>query len=146
MDWLIGLLLLIAGIIIGFFVGKYLFEPKQQTNAAEEQEKSEKQLLADQANIHIEEVQSLLDGFQQHCARMAEQVEHYKAIIEETNQEKTTNNLEYYNQQASLHLRTKKTDRSKKSSKSDYQPLDYSEGSSGLFVGDKNKHSETSHS
>ncbi len=146
MDWLIGLLLLVFGIVIGFFVGKYLFEPKQKAAEDEAQEKSEKQLMAEQANLHISETQIMLQKLQQQCQLINEQLSHYQAVVEETTQDKGNNKLEFYHQQASMHLKTQKKERSKQPSKADYQPLDYSEGSSGLFAGDKKKHSETSSS
>lgn len=143
MDWLIGIVLLVAGIGIGIFVGKTLFEPKRPTANEEAKEKSEKQLIAEQANIHISETQSALGKIQEQCAVLAEQLNHYQLIIDETTTDKELNQLEYFHQQATLHLKTQKKE-PKKERNTDYQPLDYSEGQSGLFAGDAKKHSETS--
>lgn len=147
MEWLTSGIFLVVGVIIGFFVAKYLFEPKQADSAAEQEEKSQKQFMAEQANLHIHESQSALARIQEQCAALNEQLSHYQQVIDETNREKSENNLEYFSQQASLHLKTKKSDKSKQRINADYQPLDYSEGNSGLLAGAvKEKHSETSQS
>lgn len=143
MDWLIGVILLVAGIGIGTFIGKVLFEPKRASASDEAKEKSEKQMIAEQANLHISETQSSLSKIQEQCAVLAEQLDHYRLVIDETTADKEVNQLEYFHQQATLHLKTQKKE-PKKERKTDYQPRDYSEGQSGLFAGDAKKHSETS--
>lgn len=143
MEWLISILCLIAGIIIGFFSAKYLFEPKQATNEAEEEEKSLKQFMTEQADLHIRESQSVLRRIQEQCSALDEQLSHYQNVLDETNRETSDNNLEYFSQQASLHLKTQKRESGKQRVNADYQPLDYSEGNSGLLAGNKSKHSET---
>lgn len=143
MDWIIGSIALLVGLGIGVFLGKVLFEPKQSTVSEVEKSKSEKQVIAEQANLHVNETQTALSKIQEQCKLMTEQLEHYQSVITETTQEKDVNQLEYFHQQASLHLKTQKKE-PKKVRKTDYQPLDYSEGQSGLFAGDAKKHSETS--
>lgn len=143
MEWLVGILLLLAGVVIGFFIGKFLFAPKPVDQATQQQEKTEKQLMAEQANLHIHETQAALNKIQDQCRSLTEQLSHYQNVVEETSKDKDQNQLEYFNQQASLHLKTQKKE-PKNERKTDYQPLDYSEGQSGLFMGDKKKHSETS--
>lgn len=143
MDWLIGILLLVAGIGIGVFIGKTLFETKRPNASEEAKEKSEKQLMAEQANLHISETQNSINKIQEQCALLAEQLNHYQVVVDETTADKDVNQLEYFHQQATLHLKTQKKE-PKKVRKTDYQPLDYSEGQSGLFAGDAKKHSETS--
>lgn len=143
MDWIIGSVALITGLGIGVFIGKFLFEPKKSTVDEVEKNKTEKQVIAEQTNLHVTETQAALNKIQEQCHLLTEQLNHYQGVINETTQEKEANQLEYFNQQASLHLKTQKRE-AKKVRKTDYQPLDYSEGQSGLFAGDAKKHSETS--
>lgn len=143
MDWIIGSVALLVGLGAGLFSGKILFEPKQSTVNEVEKSKSEKQVIAEQATLHVNETQTALSKIQEQCKLMTEQLEHYQGVITETTQEKDANQLEYFHQQASLHLKTQKKE-PKKVRKTDYQPLDYSEGQSGLFAGEAKKHSETS--
>ena len=143
MEWLIGSAMLLVGLGSGLFIGKVLFSPKISHAEDAEKTKSEKQLIAEQANVHINETQAALGKIQEQCQRLSEQLQHYQTVIDETTQEKDVNQLEYFNQQATLHLKTQKKE-PKKERKTDYQPLDYSEGQSGLFAGEAKKHSETS--
>lgn len=143
MEWIIGSTMLVLGLGLGVFIGKYLFSPKQNNVEEVEKTKSEKQLIAEQANLHISETQSALSKIKEQCQQLDEQLQHYQTVIDETTQEKEANQLEYFSQQASLHLKTQKK-APKKERKTDYQPLDYSEGQSGLFAGEAKKHSETS--
>jgi len=143
MDWLIGSALVFAGLMAGLLVGKLLFSAPAKTEQDKEAVKSEKQLIAEQAQIHITESQAALAKIQEQCQQLNNQLHHYQTVIEETTKEDDPNKLEYFNQQASLHLKTQKKE-PKKERKTDYQPLDYSEGQSGLFAGDAKKHSETS--
>lgn len=145
MDWLMSILCLIAGIVIGFFVAKFLFEPKQSVNDSQDEEKSQKQFMAEQANLHIHESQTVLRRIQEQCDALNEQLTHYQQVMDETSRETTDSNLEYFSQQASLHLKTQKREAAKQRANADYQPLDYSEGNSGLLAaGAAKKHSETS--
>lgn len=143
MDWIIGSALVVAGLIIGLIVGKFLFAPKKAIADEVARNKSEKQLIAEQATLHVSETQSALKKIKEQCKILDEQLQHYQDVVSETTTEKEVSQLEYYHQQASLHLKTHKKEK-KKESKTDYQPLDYSEGQSGLFAGDEKKHSETS--
>lgn len=145
MDWLTSILFLVAGVIIGFFVAKFLFEPKVKSDDQQQSEKTEKQMMAEQANLHINETQLAVQKIQEQCASLAEQLNHYQGVVEETSRDKDANQLEYYGQQAALHLKTKKSSASVKRAATDYQPLDYSEGNSGIFEDTKapETHSET---
>jgi len=143
MDWIIGLALFVAGVALGVLAGKFLFSESKATDENKEKAVSEKQLIAEQAQIHVSETQSALSKIQEQCQLLTEQLSHYQTVVEETTKEQDATKLEYFNQQASLHLKTQKKE-PKKERKTDYQPLDYSEGQSGLFAGDKDKHSETS--
>lgn len=144
MEWLTSILFLMVGLGIGFFVAKFLFEPKQELENKDEEEKSQKQFMAEQANLHIHESQAVLRRIEEQTAALKEQLNHYQQVMEETTREKTENNLEYFSQQASLHLKTQKRESAKERVNADYQPLDYSEGNSGLFANAATKkHSET---
>lgn len=143
MEWIIGVTTLALGLGLGVLIGKFLFSPKHHNVDELEKSKSEKQVIAEQANLHINETQSSLSKIQEQCKLLSEQLQHYKTVIDETTQEKESSHLEYFSQQASLHLKTQKKE-PKKVRKTDYQPLDYSEGQSGLFAGEAKKHSETS--
>ena len=144
MDWIIGLLLLTVGVIIGFFVAKHLASTSSEQNN-QELETTIKQVLAQQASQHIHESRSVLDNIEQQCADLREQLHNYEHLL----QEQATDDkqqLAFFGDQASAYLRNKQPKKKEQSNKTDYQPLDYSAESSGLFDGTKNQQSEANES
>lgn len=140
MDWIIGVLLLGAGAIIGFFVARQFAQRASEQNN-QELETTIKQILAQQASQHIVESRSVLDNIEQQCSNLREQLDNYEHLLQEQAVD-DKEQLAFFGDQAAAYLRNKQPKKKAQQNKTDYQPLDYSAQSSGLFDGTKNQQSE----
>jgi len=144
MDWIIGLLLITAGAIIGFFVAKHFSRSSSEQNS-QELETTIKQVLAQQAGQHILGSRAVLDNIEQQCVDLREQLDNYEHLLQEQVSD-DEQPMSFFGDQASAYLRNKQPKKKEQSSKTDYQPLDYSAESSGLFDGTKNQQTEANES
>ena len=61
MDWLVGLLLLLVGGIIGFFVAKFVSKEKQSESDKAISEKTIQELMNQQAAMHVQETKQIAE-------------------------------------------------------------------------------------
>lgn len=142
MDWIIGLLLLAVGIVIGFFVAKNILQSNSQAQANEEKELTAKEVLAQQSVNHINDSREMLNNIETQCVALKQQLDSYQSLLAEDTRDDSK--LTYFGDQASAYLQNKQPERKRKEAdKTDYQPRDYTDGSSGLFDGTKNKQAES---
>lgn len=139
MDWIIGLLLLVAGGVIGFFVARYFFDGDQSRAKTPSNEQQVKELMAQQANGHIEQSREIIDTLQTQCENLSQQLDNYQSLLNSANQEEGTEQLSYFGQDADLIIRNKLANQKRKRVPAESQPRDFSSGGSGLFDGSKNQ-------
>lgn len=139
MDWIVGILLLVVGAIMGFFVARYLSEnkSKQQDNAQSEQ--TLKEIMAQQASEHLNTARFTLQSLRKQCDSLENQLDNYQQLLNAQNEEPGNSRLSYFGEHASLYLRNKQGKEKREVRTSDVQPRDFSSESSGLFSGSKNK-------
>lgn len=135
MDWLIGVLLLVVGGIIGYFVAKHFSkeDPKSQNKA--ENEQTVKELMMQQASIHLQESKKIAEQLSEQSAALAQQISHYEQVVINQNSGDEDNQLNYFGEHATTYLRNKSTTPARQKDSANTQPLDFSSESSGLFSG-----------
>lgn len=133
MDYLIALLILAAGIIIGFFVGKQAKGTYKQTSADIEQQV--KQLLRQQADSFMQESASSLQGLQSQLNNLQQQFAAYQTLLQPQQDAKKHKALHFFGEQADVYLTNQQQSQPRQKNKADTQPLDFSDGNSGLFTG-----------
>jgi uncharacterized membrane-anchored protein YhcB (DUF1043 family) len=143
MDWIVGVLLLVVGAIIGFFVARYLSEgkAKQQDNGQTEQ--TRKEIAAQQASEHLNTARLSVQNLRKQCDSLENQLDNYQQLLTAQNEEPGKTQLSYFGEHASLYLRNKQGQEKREARTSEVQPRDFSSESSGLFSGSKNKQTES---
>lgn len=139
MDWIIGLLLLLVGGVIGFFTAKVLLGRPQQEQSDKSTEQTMKQIMAQQAATHLSESRQVLESLTQQCDNLREQLDAYEGLVEVNMREEDGNRLNYFGEHAAVYIRNAQNSGKTKREPSEFQPRDFSSGSSGLFDGSKNK-------
>lgn len=139
MDWIIGLLLLVAGGVIGFFVAKFVFNDRREVDSDKSNEQTMKQIMAQQATTHINETRQVLDSMEAQCDNLREQLNAYEGLLEVNTQSEDGNKLNYFGEHATVYIRNTQNTSKTKREPSEFQPRDFSSGSSGLFDGSKNQ-------
>ena len=135
MELLVSLALLVVGLIIGFFAGRF-FQQKQGAGNAAQTEKQVKEILAQQAQHHIHQTRQSLESIESQCETLKQQIEEYETLLEQGGDEEDSK-VPFYGVQATTYLRNnlKGSDKSKVNRVSDTQPKDFANSGSGLFVG-----------
>ena len=139
MDWLVGLLLLVVGGIIGFFVAKYFSTEKQSTSEEAAKEQTIQELMHQQATMHVQETKQIADSLIAQSASLKQQIESYEQLLISQQALPDGSSLNYFGEHTTAYLRNKSAKPSREKSNADVQPLDFSSQSSGLFSG----HEET---
>lgn len=135
MDWLVGVLLLVVGGIIGYFVAKY-FNPGEKTaNSEIENEQTVKQLMVQQATQHLHESKKIAEELNQQSTAMLQQISNYEQLLINQNSGGEESQLNYFGEHASTYLRNKGNTQNREKNTPEIQPLDFSSESSGLFSG-----------
>ncbi len=139
MELLVSLALLVVGLIIGFFVGRF-FQQKQGAGSAAQTEKQVKEILAQQAQHHIHQTRQSLESIESQCETLKQQIDEYETLLEQGGEEEGSK-VPFYGEQATTYLRNnlKGSDKSKVNRVSDTQPRDFANSGSGLFVGGSDK-------
>ena len=135
MELLVSLALLVVGLIIGFFAGRF-FQQKQGAGNAAQTEKQVKEILAQQAQHHIHQTRQSLESIESQCETLKQQIEEYETLLEQGGDEEDSK-VPFYGEQATTYLRNnlKGSDKSKVNRVSDTQPKDFANSGSELFVG-----------
>ncbi|MGJ8680685.1 ZapG family protein [Paraglaciecola sp.] len=135
MDWIIGVLLLIVGGIIGYFVAKHFSEEdKNQQNSAEN-EQTVQEIMAQQASVHLIETKKIAEQLSQQAESLTQQVSHYEQVLISQKSGAEEDQLNYFGEHAATYLRNKTATPAREKDKAEVQPLDFSSESSGLFSG-----------
>ena len=137
MDWLIGLLLLVVGGIIGFFVTKFVNINGKNTSASADNEQTIQELMTQQASLHVQESKQIIGNVITQAEALKSQIENYEQqlINQQTGPEGSS--LSYFGEHAGTYLRNKSTTPVREQTNADVQPLDFSSQSSGLFSGNE---------
>lgn len=137
MEWLISILLLLVGGLIGYFVAKFVNEGKLLTNEDATNEQTLKELMIQQATIHVHESKQTVQQLTQQAAALTQQINDYEQLIVNLNTTETATSLNYFGEQADAYLRQNSKTPSKDKTLTDFQPLDFASQGSGLFSGAK---------
>jgi uncharacterized membrane-anchored protein YhcB (DUF1043 family) len=140
MDVVIPLALLVVGVIIGFFVARYIYTKDGAVKANEQAENAVKELMAQQAQHHLHQVKQAISGFEKQCQSLQQHVDDYEQLLAQ-NTDENNPRVPFYGEQASIYLRNKlkDADQSSRVSSSDTQPRDFAQSGSGLFAGAETK-------
>ncbi|WP_416306220.1 ZapG family protein [Neptunicella sp. SCSIO 80796] len=144
MDFITGLLLLLAGGVIGFFVARYWLAQRNDNGTDKNTENTIKEILAEHTSTHLRESRQLISAIEQQCAALKSQFDHFEVSVSDAQQDQEGNKLTYFGDQANAYLRHKATRSKAEPASSDYQPLDYAGGNSGLLSGDRKQRTGTS--
>ena len=82
MELLVSLALLVVGLIIGFFAGRF-FQQKQGAGNTAQTEKQLKEILAQQAQHHIHQTRQSLESIESQCETLKQQIEEYELLLEQ---------------------------------------------------------------
>ncbi len=137
MELLIGILLLVGGAIIGYFVARFQL---QQDNDAEQQFQQQQQHNAI-AQGHILETTQLLDALDAQSKGIREQLAQFESALSAAEETEDKPQLTFFGDQASAYLRNAQRSDKRPATQAEDQPRDYSGDSSGLFNGAKNQQS-----
>ncbi|MFS1701737.1 DUF1043 family protein [Aestuariibacter sp. GS-14] len=136
MEVVISLAMLVIGLIVGFFVARYIFTQEGAVKANAAAEKALKELLAQQAQHHLFQVKQSIEGLEKQCSDLKQCVADYETLLE-TDDSDAVPAVPFYGEHTTAYLRNnlKGSDRVKQTANSDTQPRDFAGQSSGLFVG-----------
>ena len=135
MDWLVGLLLLLVGGVIGFFVAKFFNKKRQSTSDKAAGEQTIQELMSQQAAIHIQETKRITEILITQSTELKNQTESYEQLLISQQAEPEGSSLSYFGEHTTAYLRNKSAKPPREKSNADIQPLDFSSQSSGLFSG-----------
>ena len=134
MDWLIGVVLVLVGAVIGFFVAKYVYFDKEKTSKDGQKEQTLKDVMVQQSLNHVAESRKI--------AEQLENLDNYESSLSLLNADAQSSNVSFFGEHASAFLQNKEQKVTREKDSADVQPLDFSNQSSGLFSGSENVHPE----
>ncbi|WP_168171487.1 DUF1043 family protein [Lacimicrobium sp. SS2-24] len=135
MDWVIGLLLLLCGAVMGYFIGLFFAKRKTEKASGLHLENEIKSMLSEQGHIHINECRHVLEAMEKQSEQLKQQLDHYETLLQHPEEDGDSPQLNYFGDHASAYLRNQGKPRKPQSQTPDYQPRDYPSASSGLFSG-----------
>ena len=135
MDWLVGLLLLLVGGVIGFFVAKFVNKEKHSSVNKAASEQTIQELMSQQAATHIQETKRIAELLIVQSTELKNQAESYEQLIINQQTQPEGSSLNYFGEHTAAYLRIKSAKPSREKSSADIKPLDFSSQSSGLFSG-----------
>ncbi|WJG08850.1 DUF1043 family protein [Aliiglaciecola sp. LCG003] len=139
MDWLVGLLLLVVGMIIGFFAAKFLLERKYAEQAEKASDSTLKEMMAQHAADHLSQSREIVATLQSQCEDLNEQLDAYENVLNASQMDDSKDNLTFFGEHATLFIRHQQAKQKRKTETAEFQPKDFSTESSGLFTDAKNK-------
>lgn len=135
MDWLVGLLLLVVGGVIGFFVAKFFSKEQPSESDKSESGQTIQELMHQQATMHIQETRQIVENLVIQSTSLQQQVDNYEQLLISQQAGPEGSSLNYFGEHTTAYLRNKSTKPTREKSNADIQPLDFSSQSSGLFSG-----------
>ncbi|MCY7294810.1 ZapG family protein [Alteromonas sp. a30] len=142
MDWTIGALLLVVGAIVGFFVAKYFLTQSNTSKKVSHNAISEREMLTEQALIHVASTRKMLDEIQRQSGALKSQLDAYEDLLVSSKQVKDGESFNFFGDQAMTFLKNQQKEAKPVSSNAGFQPPDYSEGASGLLKGGQQNQTE----
>lgn len=139
MDWIVGLLLLVVGAVIGFFVAKFISKENHSEQSTQSKEETVKQIMAQQAATHLTQSRLVVNTLQAECDKLREQMDAYESLLTTETQQEGNESLSYFGEHATVYLRNQQAKQKRERSQAEFQPKDFSSGSSGLFDDSKNQ-------
>lgn len=140
MDWIVGLLLLVVGIIIGFFVAKFLIDKKLSEQDSELNDSSLNDIMANNAASHLSQTREIVDALQTKCGDLTEQLDAYENMLMASQTDTDGGEkLSYFGEDAAMYIRNSQSKQKRKRSDTEFQPRDFANESSGLFDGSNNE-------
>lgn len=143
MDWLIGVLLLVVGVVIGFFVAKYVYADRKDTAKTFQKEQTLRDIMAQQSQAHIDETRNIARQFEQYSQALSHKLDAYEKLLNSQNSGVQSTSLSYFGEHASPFLQREDKKAPRVKNTADVQPLDFSDKGSGLFSGTDAKHNKT---
>jgi uncharacterized membrane-anchored protein YhcB (DUF1043 family) len=143
MDWIIGALLLLVGVVIGFFLSKYWFESQSQNQMTDEKEETAKQLMIQQTAQHITDSRNLVSDVQYQCDMLQQKINEFEEFTQRSHAEAGQEKLEFFGGATDTYLSSKQSSKSREKTEAEYQPRDYANAGSGLFAGEGVKPEDT---
>lgn len=139
MDWIVGVLLLAVGIIIGFFIAKFFADKKLAEETAKIKDSSLQEIIAQHTADHLSETRAIVASLQTKCEDLAHQLDAYESVVNASKEQNGNEKLSYFGEHATAFIRHQQDKQKRKPTQAEFQPRDFSSGSSGLFDGSKNK-------
>lgn len=139
MDWLIGVLLLVVGIVIGFFVAKYVYTDKSESSQTSQKEQTLRDILTQQSQAHIDETRKIAGQFEHYSQALGYKLDAYEKLLNSHKTGMQGTSLSYFGEHASPFLQREDKKISRVKNTADVQPLDFSNEGSGLFSGTEGK-------
>ncbi|GAA0860202.1 ZapG family protein [Aliiglaciecola litoralis] len=138
MDWIVGLLLLLVGMIIGFFISKFISEQKLAEQASKSNDTTVKEMLAQHAADHLSQSREIVSALQTHIEDLSEQLDAYENVLS-ASQSDNNDNLTFFGEHATVFIRNQQAKQKRKREPAEFQPKDFSSERTGLFTDAKNK-------
>ncbi|MFT5837624.1 MAG: uncharacterized membrane-anchored protein YhcB (DUF1043 family) [Flavobacteriales bacterium] len=135
MDWLVGILLLLIGAVVGFFVAKFFSKAKHHPSDKNASEQTIQELMNQQAVMHVQETKQIVENITTQSAALKQQIENYEQLLINQQAGPEDGSLNYFGEHTTAYLRNKNDKPPRAKSTADVQPLDFSSHSSGLFSG-----------
>ncbi|GAC35640.1 ZapG family protein [Paraglaciecola polaris] len=135
MDWLIGVVLVLVGAVIGFFVAKYVYLDSAKSSKDSQKEQTLKDVLVQQSFSHVAESRKVVAQLEQQCQVLNRNIDSYEKSLELLNIDAQGSNVSFFGEHASPFLQHKEQTVKRVKDSADVQPLDFSNQSSGLFSG-----------
>ncbi|MDM7861847.1 DUF1043 family protein [Alteromonas sp. ASW11-36] len=136
MDILVAVGLVVVGLIIGFFVARFIYTQQTESLAAKEAEKNVKAVLTQQAEHHVFQARQTLQGLKHQIDVLEEQISDYEVQTKPSEELDTMPKMTFFGEQATALLRNTHKQRTPKKSTSEEQPRDFANSASGLFIDD----------
>ncbi|WP_339770817.1 DUF1043 family protein [uncultured Paraglaciecola sp.] len=135
MDWLIGVVLVLVGAVIGFFVAKYVYLESTKSSKDNQKEQTLKDVMVQQSLTHVAESRKVAAQLEQQCQILNQNLDEYEKSLELLNSDAQSSNVSFFGEHASPFLQHKEQKVKRDKDSADVQPLDFSNQSSGLFSG-----------
>lgn len=137
MSWVIGILLVLAGVIIGFFVARQFPVILQDSKLKEELQKIklESQDYQTDVDIYVNDVQHNINKLESQLAEVKQRLAQHPQRNSQVLDQLTGGASPFFDNAAFAHLRATKHVDTRHNETTSAPPLDYSSQSSGLFVG-----------
>ncbi|CAB0150529.1 hypothetical protein PSI9734_00968 [Pseudidiomarina piscicola] len=143
MDAIIGILLVLAGAVFGFFVARYwLKEHSDEARLNEEVKQSREQLAAYQQEVgeHFSTASALVEQLEETQEKLKAYLQHSSELLQ---QEQTQPSLPFFAEDTMRQLRMasqlQKDSKQSQKESAEQPPRDYSDKQSGLFSSSEEK-------